>query len=139
MRGHRLRGAVLSRFLVSSRLRRPTENRLQAHSRSRVVGDQWEVPLELDDARQFRYATLRPDPELAMRLPEQETAHSELLDAPSVVERRLRAGLSEFVTLQAVEDEAGRAGLRAGVAGPSFYAATTRYSNVSPAARAGRK
>jgi len=84
------------------------------------------VPLE-SNALALRFATLRPGPELAMRRPEQEAAQSELLEAPSVIERRLRARLGELVAAQAVEDEAGRAGLRGGVAGPGLY---HRYNAV---------
>ena len=47
---------------------------------------------------------------------------------PSVAERRLRARLGEMVAAQAVEDEAGRSGLRGGVAGsPGLY---HRYNAV---------
>ena len=54
-----------------------------------------------------------------MRRPEQ--AQSELLEPPSVAERRLRARLGELVAAQAVEDEAGRSGLRGGIAGAGLY------------------
>ena len=84
------------------------------------------VPLE-SNALALRFATLRPGPDLAMRRPEQEAAQSELLEAPSVVERRLRTRLGELVAGQAVEDEAGHAGLRGGVAGPGLY---HRYNAV---------
>ncbi len=77
------------------------------------------VPLA-SNALALRFDTLRPGPDLAMRRPEQEEAQSELLEPPSVAERRLRARLGEMVAIQAVEDEAGRAGLR-GVAGPGLY------------------
>jgi len=81
------------------------------------------VPLA-SNALTLRYSTLRPGPELAMRRPDQEAAQSELLDTPSVAERRLRARLGEMVAAQAVEDEAGRAG---GSAGPGLY---HRYNAV---------
>ena len=84
------------------------------------------VPLE-SNALALRFATLRPGPDLAMRRPEQEEAQSELLEPPSVTERRLRARLGEMVAAQAVEDEAGRAGLRGGVAGAGLY---HRYNAV---------
>ena len=84
------------------------------------------VPLE-SNALALRFNTLRPGPDLAMQRPEHEAAQSELLEAPSVAERRLRARLGEMVAAQAVEDEAGRAGLRGGVAGPGLY---HRYNAV---------
>jgi len=73
------------------------------------------------NALALRYSTLRPGPELAMHRPEQEAAQSELLEAPSITERRLRARVGEMVATQAVEDEAGRAGVRGRVAGPGLY------------------
>ncbi|MDJ0390665.1 DEAD/DEAH box helicase family protein [Roseomonas sp. E05] len=73
------------------------------------------------NALAMRFDTLRPGPELAMRRPEQEEAQGEMLEPPSVAERRLRVRLGEMVAAQAVEDEAGRAGLRGGVAGPGLY------------------
>jgi superfamily II DNA or RNA helicase len=73
------------------------------------------------NALTMRYDTLRPGPELAMRRPESEEAQGEMLETPSVAERRLRARLGEMVAIQAVEDEAGRAGHRAGVTGPGLY------------------
>ena len=76
------------------------------------------VPLE-SNALALRFSTLRPGPELAMRRLEQ--AQSELLEPPSVAERRLRARLGELVAAQAVEDEAGRVGLRGGIAGAGLY------------------
>jgi hypothetical protein len=84
------------------------------------------VPLE-SNALALRFTTLRPGPDLAMKRPEQEKAQAELLEPPSVAERRLRARLGELVAAQAVEDEAGSAGLRGGVAGPGLY---HRYNAV---------
>ncbi|MBV8913112.1 MAG: DEAD/DEAH box helicase family protein [Acetobacteraceae bacterium] len=84
------------------------------------------IPLE-SNALALRFSTLRPGPDLAMKRPEQEEAQSELIEAPSVTERRLRARIGELVAAQAVEDEAGRAGLRGGVAGPGLY---HRYNAV---------
>ncbi len=84
------------------------------------------TPLE-SNALALRFDTLRPGPNLALRRPEQEAAQAELLEAPSVAERRLRARLGEMVAVQAVEDEAGRAGLKGGVAGPGLY---HRYNAV---------
>jgi hypothetical protein len=69
----------------------------------------------------LRYDRLAPGPELAMRRPEREAAQEELLEAPSVTERRLRSRLGEMVAAQAVEDEAGAAGLKGGLAGPGLY------------------
>jgi superfamily II DNA or RNA helicase len=84
------------------------------------------VPLE-SNALALRFTTLRPGPDLAMRRPEQQETQSELLEPPSVIERRLRARVGELVAAQAVEDEAGRSGLRSGVAGPGLY---HRYNAV---------
>jgi hypothetical protein len=52
-----------------------------------------------------------------MPRPEQ-TAQSELLETPSVIERRLRARLGELVAAQPVKDEAGRTGQQGPVAEP---------------------
>ncbi len=80
------------------------------------------------NALALRFSTLRPGPALALHRPEQEAAQSELLEAPSVAERRLRARLGEMVATQAVEDEAGRvAGPRRSLAGPGLY---HRYNAV---------
>ena len=77
------------------------------------------VPLS-SNALALRYETLRPGPDLALQRPELEEPQAELLEPPSVMERRLRARLGEIVAAQAVEDEAGRAGQR-GSAGPGLY------------------
>ncbi|NPD68201.1 DEAD/DEAH box helicase family protein (plasmid) [Lichenicola cladoniae] len=84
------------------------------------------TPLD-SNALALRFDTLRPGPELALKRPEQEAAQAELLEAPSVAERRLRARLGEMVAAQAVEDEAGRAGFKGGTAGPGLY---HRYNAV---------
>ena len=75
----------------------------------------------VSNALALRFDTLRPGPDLAMHRPDQAAAQSELIDPPSVVERRLRTQLGEMVAAQAVEDEAGSAGLRGGVAGVGLY------------------
>ena len=82
------------------------------------------VPLE-SNALALRFTTLRPGPDLAMRRPEQQETQSELLEPPSIIERRLRARIGELVAAQAVEDEAGRSGLRAGIADRGSITATT--------------
>lgn len=92
------------------------------------------IPLE-SNALALRFSTLRPGPDLAMKRPEQEEAQSELIEAPSVIERRLRARIGELVAAQAVEDEAGRAGFRGGVAGPGLY---HRYNAVLKRAAGGK-
>jgi hypothetical protein len=84
------------------------------------------IPLQ-SNALALRFNTLRPGPDLAMKRPEQEAAQAELVDPPSVLERKLRARLGELVAAQAVEDEAGRAGLRGAVSGPGLY---HRYNAV---------
>jgi len=62
------------------------------------------VPLQ-SNALALRYAILKPGPDLAMRRPEHEEAQAELLEPPSVIERRLRARVGELVAIQAVEAE----------------------------------
>lgn len=74
------------------------------------------VPLE-SNALALRYALLKPGPDLAMRRPENEGPQGELLDPPSVIERRLRARVGEMVATQAVEDEIARQAPR----GPGLY------------------
>ena len=64
------------------------------------------VPLE-SNALGLRYATLRPGPSFAAARPENEEPQTELLDPPSLVERRLRLRIGEMVAAQAVEDDAG--------------------------------
>ena len=73
------------------------------------------------NALAMRYDTLRPGPDLALHRPEFEQPQSELLDRPSALERRLRVRLGEMVGAQAVEDEAGHAGLKRGHVGPGLY------------------
>ena len=84
------------------------------------------VPLH-SNALALRFDTVRPGPDLAMRRPEQDAVQSELVEVPSAAERRLRIRLGEMVAAQAVEDEAGRAGLRGGVSGAGLY---HRYNAV---------
>ena len=83
------------------------------------------------NALALRFDTLRPGPDLAMPglampglamyRPERAAAQSELIEPPSAVQRRLRIKLGEIVAAQAVEDEAGHAGLRGSVAGAGLY------------------
>src|SRR3954462_3957237 len=63
------------------------------------------TPLE-SNALGLRYATLRPGPAFADARPEREDAQTELIDPPSVLERRLRARIGEMIAAQVVEDEA---------------------------------
>ena len=62
------------------------------------------VPLE-SNALALRYGLLRPGPDFALHRPEHEEAQGEMLDPPSVIERRLRQRVGELVAQQAVEDE----------------------------------
>ena len=96
-----------------------------SEDRAEIVGDI--AHDEAGNALALRFDTLKPGPELALVRPEQAAAQAELLDSPSVLERRLRIRLGEMMSVQAVEDEAGRAGYRAGVAGPGLY---HRYNAV---------
>ena len=77
---------------------------LQAQLAEQEDKSQGITPLE-SNALALRFALLKPGPDLAMRRPENEAAQAELLDPPSVVERRLRARVGEMVATQAVEDE----------------------------------
>ncbi len=70
------------------------------------AGQKGIVPLH-SNALALRYAELKPGPDLALRRPEHEAAQSELLETPSLAERRLRVRLGEMVAMQAVEDEGG--------------------------------
>jgi hypothetical protein len=63
------------------------------------------TPLE-SNALGLRYATLRPGPAFAEARPEHEKAQTELIDPPSVLERRLRLRIGEMIAAQVVEDEA---------------------------------
>ena len=65
------------------------------------------VPLE-SNALGLRYGLLRPGPDYVLHRPEQEASQAELLDRPSVLERRLRRRVGEMVAQQAVEDEGAR-------------------------------
>ncbi len=69
------------------------------------------VPLE-SNALGLRYATLRPGPSFAEVRPENEEPQTELLDPPSLVERRLRLRIGEMVATQTVEDDAGTSMIR---------------------------
>ena len=62
------------------------------------------VSLE-SNALGLRYGLLRPGPDYVLHRPEQDAAQTEMLDAPSVLERRLRQRIGEMVAQQAVEDE----------------------------------
>jgi superfamily II DNA or RNA helicase len=71
---------------------------------AREPEDRGIVPLE-SNALGIRYGMLRPGPDYAMHRPEQEAAQAEMLELPSVAERRLRQRIGEMVAQQAVEDE----------------------------------
>ena len=62
------------------------------------------VPLQ-SNALGLRYGLLRPGPDYVLHRPEQQAAQAEMLDLPSVGERRLRHRIGELVAQQAVEDE----------------------------------
>lgn len=62
------------------------------------------VPLA-SNALALRFETLAPGPDFAARRPEAR-AQADLLDPPSVLERRLRHRIGELVATQVVEDEA---------------------------------
>ncbi len=62
------------------------------------------VPLQ-SNALGLRYGLLRPGPDYVLHRTGQEAAQTEMLDPPSVLERRLRQRIGEMVAQQAVEDE----------------------------------
>ena len=62
------------------------------------------VPLE-SNVLGLRYGLLRPGPVYVLQRPEQEAAQTEMLDPPSVLERRLRQRIGAMVAQQAVENE----------------------------------
>ena len=62
------------------------------------------VPLA-SNALALRFETLAPGPDFAARRPEAREAQADLLDPPSVLERRLRHRIGELVAAQVVEDE----------------------------------
>lgn len=64
------------------------------------------VPLA-SNALALRFETLAPGPDFAARRPEAREAQADLLDPPSVLERRLRHRIGEMVATQVVEDEEG--------------------------------
>ncbi len=61
------------------------------------------VPLE-SNALGLRYGLLQPGPDYALHRPEQDVAQADMLEPPSVQERRLRQRIGEMVAQQAVED-----------------------------------
>lgn len=79
------------------------------------------------NALALRFDTLRPGPDFVLGRSVRDGEQLELLEPPSVAERRLRAQLGEMVALQAIEDDAGFSGLRSEVAGPGLY---HRYNAV---------
>jgi superfamily II DNA or RNA helicase len=72
------------------------------------VGTAGIVPVA-SNALALRYEALAPGPDLAERRPERrEAAQAELLEPPSLAERRLRRRIGELVAAQVVEDQATR-------------------------------
>jgi superfamily II DNA or RNA helicase len=82
------------------------------------------VPLE-SSALTLRLSTLRPGPDLAAGLAaaRPREAQGDLLEAPSLAERRLRAAVGALVAAQAVEDmaEGGAPAMRAPRRGDGLY------------------
>ena len=72
----------------------------------------WAAVPERSNALALRFDLLKPGPDFALVRPENEQAQGELIDPPSVAERRLRARIGEMVAQQAVEDEGALAGAR---------------------------
>ena len=91
------------------------------------------VPLQ-SNALALRYHELQPGPDFAWHRPEHEALQTELLEPPSVIERRLRARVGEMVAIQAIEDEgmlqAPRSGLLKGQGLPRGQGLYHRYNAV---------
>ena len=85
------------------------------------------VPLE-SNALALRYALLKPGPDFALLRPEIEE-QGDMLEAPSIVERRLRHRVGELVAAQAVEDE-GEMQARQRSAGAGQHGLYHRYNAV---------
>jgi superfamily II DNA or RNA helicase len=94
--------------MVAKRVKPPLQRRLPDWLRDELADADREaggiVPLE-SNARGLRYGLLRPGPDYALHRPEHEAAQTEMLDPPSVLERRLRQRVGEMVAQQVVEDE----------------------------------
>lgn len=103
---------------------------LQEQIAARETEQRGIVPLE-SNALALRYALLRPGPDFALARPEHEQAQAEMLEPPSVAERRLRARIGEQVAAQAVEDEGALAAPR----GQGLY---HRYNAVLKRAMGGK-
>ena len=118
--------------MVAKRVKPPLQRHLPDWLRDELADADREesgiVPLE-SNALGLRYGLLRPGPDYALHRPEHEAAQTEMLDPPSVLERRLRQRLGEMVAQQAVEDE-GACGRREG---RGCITATTPSSNAAPA------
>ena len=101
--------------MVAKRVRPPSQPRLPEWLHDELADADREaggiVPLE-SNALGLRYGLLRPGPDYALHWPEQEAAQTEMLDPPSVLERRLLQRVGEMVAQQAVEDEGAMAAPR---------------------------
>ncbi len=93
---------------VAKRIEAPSQPTLPGWLKEQLADAEREdsgiVPLE-SNALALRYGLLRPGPDYALHRPEHEAAQTEMLDPPSVLERRLRQRVGEMVAQQAVEDE----------------------------------
>ncbi len=92
---------------LAKRKQTPAQSKLPDWLLDQLAGQEREdsiVPLE-SNALGLRYGLLRPGPDYVLHRPEQDAAQTEMLDAPSVLERRLRQRIGEMVAQQAVEDE----------------------------------
>lgn len=93
---------------VAKRVKTPSRPHLPGWLRDELAEDDREeggsVPLQ-SNGLGLRYGLLRSGPDYALHRPEHETAQTEMLDPPSVLDRRLRQRAGEIVAQQAVEDE----------------------------------
>ena len=91
---------------VAKRVKQPSQTRLPLWLLNQIEAPEERgiVPLE-SNALGLRYGLLKAGPDYAMHRPENEAPQTEMLDPPSVLERRLRQRIGEMVAQQAVEDE----------------------------------
>ena len=94
--------------MLAKRVKTPSQANLPGWLRNELIALEREeagiVPLE-SNALGLRYGFLRPGPDYALGRSEREAAQAEMLEAPSLLERRLRQRIGGMIAQQVVEDE----------------------------------